>query len=332
VRLTFLSLGTPFGIPVRLHISVVYLILLAFLWNGLGALLGLSLLVLVVLFHELGHGVVAQMLGVKVLGITLHPGGGLAQMNIVPEQPKQELIIALAGPLTNLVLALPAVFLLLANGMPVFSPEQVSLTWALVSSWATFNLMLGSFNLLPAFPMDGGRILRAFLVKRKGYLQATELAVRVGRYLAIGLLVIAFAQLFQGEFFGFFAFGFIAVFIWLMGGRELMMVRLRHMSGGENPLGRMFQFGGQAGPGGQPGANPLADLFRAAQNGQGFGQQRAPGEAWDVPEAEYEERPGAPHRPQIQIDNTLEESEHGFSDEDIKRLEGQRGRLKRSDE
>lgn len=330
MRLTFLSLGTPFGIPVRVHISVVYLLLLAFLWNGLAPLIGLGILVLVVLCHELGHGIVAQRLGVEVLGITLHPGGGLAQMSIIPEQPKQELIIALAGPLTNVVLALPGVVLLLANGMPLFSPEQETFTWALISSWVTFNLMLGFFNLLPAFPMDGGRILRAFLVAKKGYLEATELAVRIGRYLAMGLLVVAFAQLFDGKFFGFFAFGFIAVFIWLMGGRELMMVRLRHMSGGQSPFGRMFQFGGQPGAAGQPGRNPLEDLFRAAQSGQGFGQQQAPEEDWA--DAEFEDRTGAPRRPQIQIEGTAERSDRGFSDEDIQRLEGQHGRLKRSDD
>ena len=332
MRLTFLSLGTPFGIPVRLHVSVVYLILFAFLWNGLPALLGLSLLVLVVLCHELGHGVVAQNMGVKVLGITLHPGGGLAQMNIVPEQPRQELIIALAGPLTNLLLALPVMFLLLANGIPMFSTEQTSLGWALATSWVTFNLMLGIFNLLPAFPMDGGRILRAFLVSQKGYLEATELAVRVGRYLAFGLLLVAIGHLFQGLIFGFFAFAFIAAFIWLMGGRELMMVRLRHMSGGASPFGRMFQFGGQAGPGGQPSGNPLADLFRAAQQGQGFGQQSGFDQDADVADAEFKERTGAPRRPQIQMDSTLGGSDHGFSEEDIRRLEKHHGRLKRSDD
>jgi len=332
VRLTFLSLGTPFGIPVRVHVSVVYLLLLAFLWNGPAPLLGLSILVLVVLCHELGHGVVAQRLGVEVLGITLHPGGGLAQMSIIPEQPKQELIIALAGPLTNLVLALPGMVLLLANGMPLFSPEQETLAWALVSSWVTFNLMLGIFNLLPAFPMDGGRILRALLVASKGYLEATELAVRIGRYLATGLLMVAFAQLFQGEFFGFLAFGFIAAFVWLMGGRELMVVRLRHMSGGQSPFGRMFQFGGRPGADNQPGGNPLEDLFRAAQGGQGFGQQQAPDEDWDVAEAEFEDRTGAPRRAQIEIKGTPQGSDHGFSEEDIKRLEGHHGRLKRSDD
>lgn len=178
-----------FGIPIRLHLT--FLLLIGWLLSMAGAnptmlWLGLGLFVCVLL-HELGHSVVAQRFGVEVLDITLLPIGGLARMASTPREPRQELFIAAAGPAVNFVLA------------PLFLAAHHSLDGRLLSGdlWsqpgypllklAQMNLVLGLFNLLPAFPMDGGRILRALLAMRLSYVRATQHASALGQLLAFGM-------------------------------------------------------------------------------------------------------------------------------------------------
>lgn len=150
------------------------------------------LIFLFVLVHELAHVVTAYHYGVPTRSITLHPLGGVSMLERVPDRPGQEAMVAFAGPLTNLIFALLLVpvalylygaqrllqFHLLDLGTPV---------WALDLLW--INLILGVFNLMPAFPLDGGRLLRSSLAMRIPYARATRIAAFVGRTIAIGFVI-----------------------------------------------------------------------------------------------------------------------------------------------
>jgi Zn-dependent protease len=171
----------------------------------LGVLFGL------VVLHELGHSLVARHFGYRVHDITLYPIGGAARMESMPRKPLHEILIALSGPGVNLGIAallLPLVVL----SVPVqgwFPP----LTTILGVVFA-MNLVLALFNLLPAFPMDGGRVLRGLLALRADFVTATRQAARVGRVvaLAMGLAGILYPPL--------FLLIFIALFVWVAGRAE----------------------------------------------------------------------------------------------------------------
>lgn len=191
-----------------------------------GVLFGIGFLTSIVL-HELGHSIVAIRKGCKVRKITLMCIGGAAQMERVPERPRDETLMALAGPAVSLVLAG------LLIGVAWFVPppplpgaERVfTLLWVLGHA----NLFLGLFNLLPAFPMDGGRVLRAALTPKFGRLRATGAASRIGQVIAIGGGLYG---LIQGEWMLLA----VSVFIFLAAGSEYRMERvqehIRRMRGG----------------------------------------------------------------------------------------------------
>lgn len=296
-----IPLGRLFGIRIWLSRWVLYLIAAASLWNGMedpASFLPTALYVIavlaIVLLHELGHSVVAQHFGVKVSHITLMPFGGVAWMEDIPEDPKVEGCIAIAGPAVNFVLALlaaPFMFLLApsANAYSL-APGDV------VAAFIAINLMLGTFNLIPAFPMDGGRLLRAFLGRKMDWLSATEKAVRVGKTLAIigGLF---------GLMSGYFMLTFVAGLVWMMGQKELFSMRIRK-------LGGAFPFGAT-------GQNP----FAGGGAGTPFGFGQTPGSGADQDGTVIDAQAGqAP-------DST--ERTGGFSEQDIERLEHSRGPLKR---
>lgn len=196
------ELGRPLGIPVRVRPSFLLLLLIVFLTSsGLGGL-GIVLLTFAsVLVHEFGHALVARQLGVRIAAIDLHFLGGAAQMIDVPRRPGDEIAIAAAGPAVSLALAGFGLGLGGALGVSIL----VTLGW--------INLILGLFNLLPAFPLDGGRILRAALVRRLGRWRGTELAVQLGRALAVGMGVV-------GLVWGPLQLLLIAVLIWQTSGAE----------------------------------------------------------------------------------------------------------------
>lgn len=179
-----MKLGEPFGIPVSLHPSFGLLVAGASLWGGwqvgpYGALVvGLAMLVLAasVVLHELGHALAARRFGIGTAHITLYPFGGVAAIERMPEEPDQELVIALAGPAVNVVLAAAFGLLAAVLGSPI------------VGIFATLNLGMAVFNLLPAYPMDGGRVLRALLAKRMGFVPASRLAHRIGTVFAWGFV------------------------------------------------------------------------------------------------------------------------------------------------
>ncbi|HEU5248194.1 MAG TPA: M50 family metallopeptidase, partial [Candidatus Udaeobacter sp.] len=174
------------GIQLRIHIT--FLLLIAWLAFGYYAQSGSAvaasrvifvlLLFLCVVLHEFGHAFAAKAFGINTPDITLLPIGGVARLERMPEEPVQELIIAVAGPLVNVVIALG---LFVAGGsQALLNPSTVE-GGGLVAQLMTINIMLVLFNLLPAFPMDGGRVLRALLATRMSYARATQVAANVGQ-------------------------------------------------------------------------------------------------------------------------------------------------------
>lgn len=214
-----LKIFTIFGIPVELHFSFLLLMLAIYIIAIFNIIPGVDVVVAVlvtllfvtVVLHELTHSYVAQRYGVEIERIILLPIGGISAMKELPKDPHQELRIAIAGPLTNLVIAavLYPIYLLVGN---MLSPGLNYLFYYFI----LLNLLLGAFNLLPAFPMDGGRVLRAFLAERMNFIKATELASSIGKQLAIIMAII-------GVFFNPFLI-FIAIFVYLGADQESKMV------------------------------------------------------------------------------------------------------------
>jgi Zn-dependent protease/CBS domain-containing protein len=219
-----------FGIDVKMHIT--FLLILAwgaFAYGGsAGPLYGITItlgLFSLVFLHELGHSLAAMGYGIKVRDITLLPIGGVARLERMPEKPVQELVVALAGPAVNVVLAVilvPVVTLLsLAQGEPLTlatfgeAGPVGFLTFLLMA-----NISLAIFNMIPAFPLDGGRVFRALLGFFTTYQQATQVAATAGRVLAVGLGLFA---LFAGQFW----LAMIALFIFFVGGQEAKAVAAR---------------------------------------------------------------------------------------------------------
>jgi len=171
-----LKIATLFGIPIRLHWSMLAFLGLVAVWGG--GLAGLALTGAVfgsVVLHELGHALVARQKGLPIADISLYPFGGMARLLGVPRTTRDEILVAAAGPAVSVVLALGFA------GLAALSGAE------LARRLAEVNAILAAFNLLPALPMDGGRILRAWLARRRGFYRATRLAARVARVLAVGL-------------------------------------------------------------------------------------------------------------------------------------------------
>ena len=207
-----LQLFKLFGIPVGAHWS--FLFALAWMMLSGGGLSGLAFGLLLfgsVLLHELGHSLVARRLRVPIEGINLHLFGGVAKMGGPPQSPHDEMWITIAGPIVSLLLA--AGFSGWTYLQPAEAPDWVP--WIAGANW-----MLGLFNLLPALPMDGGRVFRAWLAKRKGLSEGTRLAVRANRFFALAMAG-------YGLFVGNTWLLAMALLIWFMGSAELAQVR-RH--------------------------------------------------------------------------------------------------------
>ncbi len=218
-----IKLGRIYGINIQIHFTF-FLILV---WGALnfggsdGPLYGLLVTVALftlVLLHELGHSVAAMAYGIGVRDITLLPIGGVARLEQMPEKPIQEFVVAVAGPAVNIILAIilaPVVFGLTSAGSEPFVVTMRSGAGflGLLTFLLTANVSLALFNLLPAFPMDGGRIFRALLGLFLDFERATSLAVIVGRVVAVGLGIFG---VINGQFF----LAFIALFIFTASGQE----------------------------------------------------------------------------------------------------------------
>ena len=210
-----------FGIPVELHISFLILIIFIYLIALLNVIPYVNLLTAVlitlifatVVIHELSHCYVAKRYGIKIERIVLLPIGGISEMEEIPDDPAEELRIALAGPLSNLVIAVLLYFIL------ILSKNYLSIVLAgALYYFIIVNLLLGLFNLLPAFPMDGGRILRAFLAERMSLIRATRISASIGKQFAIVMAII-------GVFFNFLLI-LIAVYVYLGAESEYRSVLL----------------------------------------------------------------------------------------------------------
>lgn len=196
-------LFTVLGFRVGAHWTLpLALVLAGISHGGLAGVLLSVLLFASILAHELGHSVVARARGVPIAGIDLHLFGGVAKMAAPPRSPSDEIAIALAGPAVSLLLGGAALGL------------HAALPLSLLMWLGGANLMLGLFNLLPALPLDGGRVLRALLAKRRGLYRGTKSAVTVSRVIALLLGVAALAS-------GNYWMVALAVMVWLMAGAEL---------------------------------------------------------------------------------------------------------------
>lgn len=226
------KIGTFAGIAVYMHAT--FLLLLGWIalshWMQYQSLLPtltgvafiIALFVCVVL-HEYGHALTAGRFGIATKDITLLPIGGVARLERIPDKPDQELWVAVAGPGVNVVIALVLGAYLLLTGH--FEPvRHIGLTHGMFLERLLFaNLFLVGFNLIPAFPMDGGRVLRALLAKRMEYERATRIAATVGQGLAF---VFGFLGLFANPFLVF-----VALFVWIGAAQEAALVETKSVLG-----------------------------------------------------------------------------------------------------
>jgi len=181
-------------LDINLEIHITFLILPVFFWlmYGMKGVFVILAIFTCVAAHELAHSVVAKNYGINVDKIILLPIGGIANMRSIPKNPKQEFLISIAGPLFNIALTV-ILYLPLKNILGIynlFHPNLIS--WAGAMAYAYWvNPVLAGFNLLPAFPMDGGRILRSLLAMKFSYLKATKIAVGFGHLFALIFAFIA---------------------------------------------------------------------------------------------------------------------------------------------
>ena len=227
------KLGRFAGIDVYMHATFLLLIgwialshwlqarSLAATLAGVGFILALFVCVIL---HEYDHALTARRFGIRTRDITLLPIGGLARLERMPEKPMQELWVALAGPAVNVVIAaLLFAWLLLTNGLEPLSSLGVA-GGSFVERLLVANVFLVLFNLLPAFPMDGGRVLRALLASRMEYTKATQTAASVGQGMAF---LFGLVGLFVNPFLLFIAF-----FVWIGAAQEAGSVQMKSSMAG----------------------------------------------------------------------------------------------------
>ena len=220
-----LKVASIFGIEVRIHLT--FLLFLVWIWFSYyqiagfaGAVQGVLFILALfacVLLHEFGHAFAARGFGIETPDITLLPIGGVARLNRIPDKPWQELVVAIAGPLVNVVIA--AALISVIHGSAALEQLEYleSPRIELLAKLASVNVMLVLFNLIPAFPMDGGRVLRALLAMAMPYVQATQIAAWIGQGLAVVFGIFGL--------FGNPLLIFIAFFIFVGAQQEAAMAR-----------------------------------------------------------------------------------------------------------
>jgi len=215
------------GIQLRIHVTFLLLIVwLAFGYYNEGGsavaaarVIFILLLFVCVVLHEFGHAFAAKAFGINTPDITLLPIGGVARLERMPEEPVQELIIAVAGPAVNVIIALCLFVVIGARGLL----QQATFEGGdLIAQLLTINVMLVLFNLLPAFPMDGGRVLRALLATRLPYARATQIAANIGQGCAF---VFGFIGLLWNPFLIFIAF-----FVYIGASQEAALAQMKDVS------------------------------------------------------------------------------------------------------
>jgi Zn-dependent protease/CBS domain-containing protein len=205
------KIGSAWGIPIELHLTFILLIAAVLILSiptqqFYTFTIVLSLFVFVV-FHELAHSIIARHYGIKVRKILLYPIGGVSEIEEIPDNPAQEWRMAIAGPLTSLVLGVVLLGVSLTISTQVFSIYTfLTITGNFLTDLATLNILLGAFNLIPAFPMDGGRVFRALLAERLKYSDATRYAVYLGKIFGIAMVLIGFVYNFFLILVGIFVY------------------------------------------------------------------------------------------------------------------------------
>jgi Zn-dependent protease len=256
--------GEYFGIAVRMHVT--FLLLVAWIalsvWSDtgslavvLGSVVMLGALFTCVVMHEYGHALMARHFGIGTREITLLPIGGVAQLERIPEDPHQELAIALAGPAVNVVLAGITGLLMAVGGNLDLIVADGLFGGSLLATLFRVNVIMAVFNMVPALPMDGGRVLRALLAIRLPALRATHIATQVAKTLAAVMMA-------TGVLKGHMLLAIIGGFVWISSGAEYDHVRrvdeerrMRRRQG--------FQwFGGQGG-----GADPPDEWVNPGEAG-----------------------------------------------------------------
>ncbi|HET6594976.1 MAG TPA: site-2 protease family protein [Anaerolineales bacterium] len=227
------KLGTFAGIDVFVHAT--FLLLIGWIgysyWLQYGTvakviegILFILALFLCVVLHEYGHALTARKYGIKTRDITLYPIGGVARLERMPDQPIEELWVAIMGPAVNVVIAALLFLYLYVTQGPISMTDLAVASGSFLARLMVVNITLVLFNLIPAFPMDGGRVLRALLAMRMDYVRATQIAANIGQGLAfllglVGLLTNPFLL-------------FIAFFVWIGASQEASMVQMRNSISG----------------------------------------------------------------------------------------------------
>ncbi len=232
------KLGTFAGIDVYVHATFLLLIGwvgfshwvqhqdLVEVFKGVGFILALFACVIL---HEYGHALTARKYGIKTRDIAIYPIGGVARLERMPDKPIQELWVALMGPAVNVVIAaILFAYLFLTSGLVPLTDLTIA-SGSFIERVMLVNITLVLFNLIPAFPMDGGRVLRALLAMRMEYVKATQIAAAIGQGMA---LLFGFVGLFSNPFLLFIAF-----FVWIGASQEASMVQMKNAISGI-PVGR----------------------------------------------------------------------------------------------
>lgn len=273
------KITTVWGIPIKIHISMLlFLAYIAFseatgdngnrgLLNSLIAigsvLIGGILIFASIALHELGHSFVAIRKGCRVYEITLMFMGGAAKMDKMPSRPRDEFLMAIAGPAVSLLLGIIGIGI----GIPLYFHsggilQYIGMTFLVVG---IVNMILAVFNLVPAFPMDGGRVFRALLTPRYGRVTATYIASRLGRAIAVAFFIIGIFGLKNANILGLELFRpwnpfliVISIFIFTTADREFRMVQYEELMKNRNTGGNIWSsiFGNAQPPRQQPPPMP----------------------------------------------------------------------------
>jgi Zn-dependent protease len=258
-RLRSFRIGRLLGFPIEVNLSfLIVLGIVLLFWGGLSGVFAVLVAFASVLLHELGHAVTARHLGVPVGGIELHFFGGAAKMLGQPKTANDEVLIAAAGPAVSFVLGVAG--LILGAGTAAFGLGTAAMLFDYIG-W--INVIIGVFNLVPALPMDGGRILRALLTRKVPFERATEISVRIARGFAIALGV-------TGLFTLKIYLILLAAFLWILGASELRLARMigQHFTYDRNGYRRYDYADVEVLP------SEYADILDQDEHGSSYGRSR----------------------------------------------------------
>lgn len=212
------KIASVWGIPIELHITFLLLIVavLVLSYPQFYAFFMVLFLFVFVVFHELAHSVVARHYGIRVRKIILYPIGGVSEIEELPEKPSQEWRMAVAGPLLSLLIGatLLGINVLISPQDFIRSITSLAAAENFLFDLGVLNILLGGFNLIPAFPMDGGRVFRAILAERMDYSNATRYAANIGKILGIIMVILGFV------FPSYFLLILVGIFVYIGASEE----------------------------------------------------------------------------------------------------------------